>query len=240
MNLALIDDIPMETERLKTLLKHYASTHGLIFDVDCFSGAEDFLAEYHPFQYTIIFMDIYMNGMSGVDAAGIIRSLDSDVFLIFLTGSGDHMSDAFRCHAYDYIQKPADPDRLFKVLDDITKKLHPTNTLAFSSERTTYSIPFDDIIYVHAANHHLEITDTAGITYKTRTKFSTINDVLSKDGRFLLVLRGVLVNMDYVQDFNDGCCHLDSDICLPINIRNSKKLEQIWKNYKLHKSQSNT
>ena len=241
MNLALVDDMPLEIERIRFFLQKYAAANGLQLDIDCFSSAEELLSGYHPFQYTAIFMDIYLEGMSGVAAAGEIRAMDHDVLLIFLTSSAEHMPDAFRYHAYDYIQKPAEADRLFMVMDDILKKhADRVSALSFSSDRTHYCIPCSDIAALRSVDHYLEILDKNNVVYKTRMTFSSAASLLSEDSRFLLILRGVLVNMDYILSLEDGICHLPHNRLLPVNVRNRKKIEQTWKNYIFAKDRSMT
>ena len=46
-----------------------------------------------------------MEGMTGMEATESIRAMDSDTLIVFLTASEEHMPDAFRFHAYDYISK---------------------------------------------------------------------------------------------------------------------------------------
>ncbi len=54
----------------------------------------------------VIFMDIYMEGMTGMESHRKHScAMDSDTLIVFLTASEEHMPDAFRFHAYDYISK---------------------------------------------------------------------------------------------------------------------------------------
>lgn len=122
MNIAIVDDAKEEIDNLKSILMDYASIHQLDIKLHCFSSAEKLLADYRPFQYTVIFMDIYMENMTGIQAAEHIRSVDSETLLIFLTTSTEHMPDAFRCHAFDYIPKSTGQEHIFRVMDDILKK----------------------------------------------------------------------------------------------------------------------
>ena len=71
--------------------------------------------------YDIIFMDIFMDGMDGVETAEQIRKFDSHVILIFLTSSQDHMKNAFSCHAFDYVEKPVDLEQITNCLLDALK-----------------------------------------------------------------------------------------------------------------------
>ena len=232
MNIALVDDMQTERDALRDILRSYAAANRLELEIDTFSSAEALLEAYRPFRYTVVFLDIYMGGMTGVEAAERLRAQDSDVLLIFLTSSGEHMPDAFRFHAYDYIQKPADTGRLYRVMDDILKRHTSADVLlTFISDRTEYSLPFGEIVAVCSDGHYLEITDRSGTVYKARMTFSTAAGLLSRDKRFLLILRGILVNMDCILDFNGGACHLKGGLRLPINVRNSRKIEQTWQNY---------
>ena len=65
--------------------------------------------------------------------------------------------------------------------------------------------------------------------------FSGILEELGKDPRFLQVLRGVIVNMDYLTDIADGTCTLKGNIRLPVNIRNASRLERAWTSYTFEK-----
>ena len=76
MNIALVDDVTFETDRIKFILKNYAAANRMEFEVDSFSSGEEFLSAYEPFRYSIIFMDIYMEGISGVEVARRLRALD--------------------------------------------------------------------------------------------------------------------------------------------------------------------
>ena len=76
MNIAIVDDLTVDLQKLKILLEQYASMHRIDLEISCFHSAESFLAEYRPYQYTILFLDIFMDGMTGVEAAGKIREMD--------------------------------------------------------------------------------------------------------------------------------------------------------------------
>ena len=65
--------------------------------------------------------------------------------------------------------------------------------------------------------------------------FSSIKDKLDEVNHFLQLLRGLLVNMDYITDFDNETCRLKGNISLPINVRNAKKIEQVWHNYMFNK-----
>ena len=238
MNIAIADDIPEETRPLKNYLTEYSILNDLELTIEDFESAEALLREYRPYRYTVVFLDIYMEGMTGVDAARKIREEDSDTFLVFLTSSTAFMPEAFSLHAFEYMEKPVKRDKVFSLLDDILKletDRSSTPILEFLSNRSTVKLPYENIIFVRSDRNHQEIMDKDGTVYRTRTRFSSLSSELSKDTRFLLILRGMLVNMDYIKRFDEDVCYIRDDIRLPINQKNSGSLEQTWKNYVFQK-----
>lgn len=234
MNIVIVDDRPEERESLKTLLKEYTSINSLEIVLHEFPGGEDFLAEYAPFTYTVVFLDIYMEGMTGVETAEKIRETDTDTPVIFLTTSREHMGNAFSIHAFDYIEKPVDREKLFKCMDDLlkTKAVLYSETLDFSQDRTDHRLPFPDIVSVSTAEtNYLDITDRKGEVYHIRMTFSAVSERLCRDSRFLPVNRGLLVNMDYIVRFEEGTCRLKNGQKYPVYTRKAKETEQKWQNY---------
>ena len=69
MNIAIVDDEPKEIDSFRSVIKEYSQMAGVEIAVSVFHSAEEFLKGYRPLAYTAIFMDIFMSGMTGVDAA---------------------------------------------------------------------------------------------------------------------------------------------------------------------------
>lgn len=234
MEIAVTDDLQQEIASLKSVLMEYAAMHGITFSVHEFHSGEEFLQDYAPFSYTIIFLDIYMDGMTGIETAEKLRQMNDDTLIIFLTTSSDHRADAFSIHAYDYLEKPIRKDKLFRVMDDILKNRTTlyAKVLSFSVNRKDYLLPYPDIISVVTGDHnYLEIRDRHGNVFSPRMTFSTIAELLKQDSRFLQINRNILINMDHVADFQGGICCMKGGISFPVYTKKSKEVEQKWQNY---------
>ena len=232
MNIALVDDCAADLEALKTVLREYAAIHGTEYALTLFSSGEALLREYQPFRYAVIFMDIYMEGRSGVEIAAAVRNVDRSVILVFLTTSGEHLADAFLCHAFDYVRKPLDAGQIFRVMDDILAQVTPRDVprLSFSAEGREHSLAMDEIVTVRTDSaNYLTIRTRDGAETRVRMTFSAALEQL--DGRFLQVLRGVAVNMDDVVAFDGGRCRTSDGECLPVSVRKGKELARTWQNY---------
>lgn len=234
MNIAIVDDIAKEIDSLEEILKDYAAIHAIPLTISHFSGGEAFLENYVPFQYTAIFLDIYMDGITGIRTAERVREQDPETLILFLTTSIEHMQSAFSIHAYDYIEKPANKDRLFHVMDDILKKETKDSSarLSFSHNKQSYSLPCSRIQAVCTdKTNYLTITDSDGTQYHPRMTFGSVSDLLENEPSFLLINRGVFVNMDYIDHFAAGICYLQDDLNYRVFTKKAKETEQIYQNY---------
>lgn len=236
MNLAIVDDVKKERDDLSSIIKNYSVNNHIKTDISCFESGEDFLETFRPYLYTVVFLDIFMKKLNGLETAKKIRETDSSVLIIFLTESTDFMSDAFDVHAYHYLKKPSNLEELEGItknlLDDIRnlgKK--DEDIFSFIANRKEYNLLFSEILCVESSAHYSIITKTDGTRYKSRIPFSETHAALEYDKRFLLINRGILINMDYIESFEDNLCVMKNDISLPINIRNFAKINQIRQNY---------
>lgn len=243
MNIALVDDLPRELARLSEVIAEYASQNHVSVDVKTFRGAEELLADYRPLQYTLIFLDIYMDGMSGVDAAKRIRETDRDTPIVFLTTSPEHTFNAFDVHAFQYLLKTPDDaamrQNIYRVMNELTAMAQSAEgqKLVFSADGAEQRVAYADIVYVSSEKNYIQLTDRAQNVYRVRRTFSEVCSALGKDARFLRINRGIVVNMDCITAFGKDSCELAGGYTLPVNVREQKKLDQIRKNYvfsKLH------
>ena len=234
MTVAVVDDSPVVLTTMETLIGEYASANNTALSVELFTSPVSFLEGYKPYMYSLVFLDIYMDELTGLETASELRSRDSNLVIVFLTSSDEFRPEAFRFHAFDYIMKPVERERVFGMLDDFFHIQHDTGTdsFSFSSGKVQYSLPVKDITTIQTSGHYLDITDINGNSYRTRMLFSEAMNILASTGVFLQLLRGVSANMDHISGFSDHTCIMSDGKRLPVSIRQSRELEEVWKNYK--------
>ena len=89
-------------------------TRGRSRELDEFESGTRFLDAFRPQVYDVIFIDQYMEGMSGMDTAREIRKLDEEAAIIFVTTSSDHAVDSYGVRASGYLINPLHMRRLGK------------------------------------------------------------------------------------------------------------------------------
>ena len=235
MNIAIVDDEQDQINSLTSLLKEYAAINRLEITLSPFHSGEELLSGYHPYAYTALFLDIYMEGMSGIEAAKKLLLKDRSAIIVFLTSSDEYMPEAFSLHTYDYIPKPANKERIFRVMDDILMRVtEGINDKMLTIKDISYdvSIPYGRILSIRTSKpNYLDIYVISGEEYHARMTFSEAAKTVSQDNRFLLIMRGCLVNMDHIDRIMGGSCIMNDGSVLPVNLRSERELSETFNNY---------
>lgn len=104
-NIAVIEDEDVHAAKLEENLSLYQKEYHCEFRVVRFRTAEDFLADYRS-AYAVVFMDIQLPGMNGMEAAIKLRTLDKTVSLIFITSLSQYAQKGYEVDAVGYLLKP--------------------------------------------------------------------------------------------------------------------------------------
>ena len=196
MRIAIVDDLETERAQLKTRLARQLRLCGAEAQLLEFESGESFLAAEKEQRFTAAFLDIYMHGMSGMDAAKELRKTDADCLLVFTTTSTDHALEGFQVRALHYLVKPFSDEELSALLAE------PVLTVKVSG--SDVRLCYRDIISAEHFAHLINIRTTALKTLVTRQSFKVFTEPLKKDPRFFVCGRGMIVNLEHAADFRDG------------------------------------
>lgn len=236
MKIALVDDEQKFLDEMTGLINDFATQWCCQIEIVPFLNGEAFLESFEDGGFSAVFMDIYMDGIDGVDAALKMRGLDNKCILVFLTSSTDFMPDAFSCHAFEYITKPFSPQRIFQVLRDIMEVLPPLHKyINITSDRKTVQVFLDEVASVATDAHYLDITLTDGEKLRCRMTMAEFMELTDRDSRFLPVNKGIVINADYILEFDNNCCILENGTQFPIRVRDRLQIEQAARNYHFKK-----
>ena len=206
MRVAVVDDLRTDAETLRGLLsKHLPEA---VF-IDLYESGEAFLAA--EAKHDLVFLDIVMKGMDGIETASRLRMRDMASMIVFLTTSREYVWDAFPVHPFDYLVKPVDEARLTRVLNEAHRVLERRERMfSVKAGRQQVAVPVSALRYACARDHFVFLTLTDGRELKCYMTFAEVIAMLNAEPRFLLCNRGVLINMDEVRSF-DGQCFTMND-----------------------------
>ena len=225
MNICICDDDLATHQIIKEYLQESLSSDINVFD--SFS-AEDLLKSAE--NYDILFLDIKMGEVNGLEAAEIIRKNNKEIIIIFISSYPNYVFRAFNVEALHFIVKPIDEKEFKNVLDRALykyKTAHSSITLRWQKER--YIIKISSIKYIEGYNRHVTVHTQDG-TYEALGKISDIYKELAPHG-FIRTHQGFIVNMDYIKRFDVSDVVLFDDTKVMLSVRKKAEALEIFDKY---------
>lgn len=197
------DDEPIVTslhQRVENLMIKW-SINAKIYD---FLDGEDMLYEIETTGiFDIIFLDIEIGKMNGIDIATELREKHFIFNLIFISQYDNYYRAAFEVQPFWFLDKPFLEEKLELALRKVVdRELNKDETFDFSFSKIYYRISIDDIIYIESFKRQLLVHCVDNNIYKCYNKLNIIEDVFDSMNRnFIRINRSLLVNQIYIKKY---------------------------------------
>ena len=222
MNIAVCDDLPEYRERLKELLAPYVSANEL--RISEFSRGEELLASSEEGRdWDIVFLDIEMDGMTGIETGRRLRKLQRDAIVIFVTSHVNYVSDAFRQDAFQFLLKPVRETDFRKDFERALRLWRNRRRRYLVRWRNTANmLEYRSILYLEAYHRHVFI-HTEESDYECVGKLQEEYLKLKPFG-FSQCHQGFIVNMSRVVSISKTAVKLDDGTEVPVSRRHYASL----------------
>lgn len=190
LKIAVCEDTKSEEENLLALLDA-ADT-----PVECavFRSGEELLEAYRPQMFDLLLMDIYLGGITGVEAVAKIREVDEEVPVAFITTSKDHALESYRLFALKYIEKPFRKKDIDDILRLARMERDAAPALTVHLNRSERRIRLAQILYLETQADKVAVYLKTGETVQVYEKLSSLLPQL--DGQpFFIPHKSFCVNL---------------------------------------------
>ncbi|MCL2529813.1 MAG: LytTR family DNA-binding domain-containing protein [Coriobacteriia bacterium] len=234
LRLAICEDTDPDLAALKTLIEN----SGVGYTLDVFKNGESFIDQFAKDKYDLVFLDVFMDELSGVETAEKIREMDTNVVIVFTTTSEDFTREGYRLNAYKYMIKPVLKEDVEESLElaGVRRDRHLEASLEIISDGQAVSIPFNDIEYVESRDSRSHIITSGGEEYPTITSLDSLETLLTPP-RFLRSHRAFIVNLDHVDDIDDDFIMDNGDIAY-IRVKDHRRIKNKYDDYIFSKIRS--
>ncbi|WP_407396940.1 LytR/AlgR family response regulator transcription factor [Anaerovibrio sp.] len=242
MNIAIVDDNAQDRNDVLTYCQKYIQTNFTLeknsVHITTFDSGEALLEQYDAGAFDLVILDIYMSGITGLETARKIRNSDTEVSIIFLTSSEEHILEGYRVFAVGYFIKPlAEHQEEFAETFDyiFPKLLKKRGGITLKVNGAPIDISYSEIIYVdvfdsHNINFHLD-----NKVLVSTMSYGEISDILLKDERFLECHHRIILNMDYVEAMEAESFRMMDGAQLPISRRKRQDVKVAYMNHIINK-----
>lgn len=156
LNVAIIEDDNNFAAELKQHVTRYAKDNNVTFNISLFGNVEDFLL---PRQdgFDIVFFDIELPGMNGMDGARRFREMDTDAVIIFITSLSRYAVNGYEVDAMDYMIKPITYNNFALKLEKAIRKTESRQykTIVLRAKDGVRKVRSIDVYYLEVRGHNL-------------------------------------------------------------------------------------
>ena len=197
MRIAVCDDDESAVSFLRELIESYPKQK---LSADGYSSGEDLLRTRNI--YDLIFLDIDMKGIDGIETARRIRIHDRKVKIVYVTSYKEYAGKAFSVHAFGYLLKPVKQEKIWKQIEDALlwqeEEAPEVKQVEFTAVEGLVRLPVDMIYYFEYQNRriYMKAKDT---TYEMRGKISDIACRMEEYG-FSVPHKSFVVNLYHVKN----------------------------------------
>lgn len=229
LKIAICDDVKSYIDVLEKNVLVWAAQNGINVIVRKFDGGKPLL---HCIDdngmFDLIFLDVKLKRMSGLEIAAKIREHDDITAIVFISQYDDYYKEAYNVHPFHFLSKPISQNLINDVLDSFMRmKMRDKETYSFSVNKAQYTLHLSDILYFGSERRQVY----AVCEDETYMFYGKLNDVQkqleNKNTRFIRIHQSYLVNMKYIREYHYSDVIMSNGDILLISRDNRKIVRSI-------------
>lgn len=216
LNIAICDDETYYRNHIEALVREYLQGEDVLFRIELFEDGRNFCEEPENVRkFDVIFLDIEMRDMNGMETAYFIRKRNSEMDIVFITVASDYVFEGYRVNAVRYIMKNNLKELLPECLADILKRRrYRGHKMEFSFVGGKRTVFLDDILYIESQSHKLQFKIRDG----SLSMYGRVDELESKlqEYLFLRCHQSFLVNMGHIEKIRNYQAYLSDGSEVPV------------------------
>lgn len=217
MKIAVCDD---DVELLNTI-NNYLADYDASLEYDLFSSPAELLDSVDKNFYSLIFLDVMMKPINGLEAAKRIKKIQDKTIIVFITSSNDYAVMGYE-FAFRYLVKPLSYEKFENILTVAIKHIN-SKRITVVNDGKEYSVNIQDIVYCEVTAHYITV-NMKDEKLTVRDSLTNIEKLLERHN-FSRPHNSYLINLDYIDYVTTSKIKMKNG--LVININRKKKEEFI-------------
>lgn len=215
LKIAVCDDDVIICSQMSELLQERDRD----YTIDVYVSGQELIGSQK--EYDVIFLDIEMEPINGIETAKILRNKGRKDYIIFLTSHTDYMPEAFKVQAFRFLQKPIQIQQFMESITEAEKDILEDEKFVVSSEKGLVLINQKDIVYIEALGDG-SCLHTEKETYVIK-KYLKQWEAILDSSIFFKIHKSYMLGLRYVKVMNESNVELNvDDISLPVARRRRK------------------
>lgn len=221
MKIAICDDQTAHLEILKPYVQEFFTGKGISAEISEFADGADVI---EGDKFDIIFLDIELGAMSGIDVIKSLKQRKSRAVIIVVTAYNEYLDDAMDLDVIRFLKKPVAQSKVFSALERALQDINENQITFTTKDKKLIRVKSREIIYAEARLKNV-IVHTVSESYTVREPLKAIRTALTSTD-FAVPHNSYVVNMNYISKFSREEIVIDArDRKVSVNIANKKQPE---------------
>lgn len=230
--IAICDDEQIICSVIYNKLHNISKGKSVVFEIDCFTSGEELCNEMERTNYDLLFLDIELPQMNGVDVGKHIRETlkNESIQIAYISSKQEYAMELFKVRPINFLIKPLSDDKIESLIDKFLQlNKIDTEMFTFKSRRKYYKVPLSEILYFYSNSRKIHI-----VTINKEYEFyGSLDDIYNsvKNKKFLFVHKSFLVNFKYICKYQYEHLTLIDNKIIPISQSRRKAVRLVFANY---------
>ena len=232
INIAVCDDEKCMAEKIEKMAEDFFRRKNTDISVVEYSSGEELLKSNE--RIDILFLDIGMQGMDGIETAGRLRAHGYNGFLIFITVLKEMVFRSFEVQPFDYLVKPVQEEHFEKTMERLFRSMQDrlstekVNLLVRKGCESNI-ISFEDIICCEIMDRKVYLYLVSGEVIDYYERIENLEKKL--DGRFFRCHRSYLINLNHLKSYGNNTAYMADGKEIPVSRLRSREFSNVILQY---------
>ena len=229
IHIAICDDEKHMSDHIRSMISDFFRKKNQEISLHMFSSGEELLS--YNGQIDILFLDIQMKGMDGMETARKLRADKFRGFLVFITVLKEMVCQSFEVQTYDYLVKPVDKKQFEKTMERLYASTQNASedSLLVQKGYEGRIIQKDEIVFCEIIDRKIYLNLASGEVVDYYERIENLETKL--DNRFYRCHRSYLINLKHLKGYKNGTAYMDNGKEIPVSRLRSKEFSSVVLQY---------
>lgn len=229
IRIAICDDEKHMSDHIRSMVSDFFRKKNREISLRMFSSGEELLS--YNGQIDILFLDIQMKDMDGMETARKLRADKFRGFLVFITVLKEMVFQSFEVQAYDYLVKPVDKKQFEKTMERLYASMQNASedSLLVQKGYEGRIIREDEIVFCEIIDRKIYLNLASGEVVDYYERIEKLETKL--DNRFYRCHRSYLINLKHLKGYKNGIACMDNGKEIPVSRLRSKEFSGVVLQY---------